>query len=80
MEMTTPPNPSGFNRKPTPKFKKTARGRKHHGKKKADISRSQFTPEFIAWYGACRFLMCVATILGPVFLDKSEPSKPQTAE
>ena len=80
MEMTTPPNPPGFNRKPTPKFKKSARWRKQHGKKKADISRSQFTPEFIAWYGACRFLICVATILGPVFFDKSELSKPQTAE
>lgn len=79
MEMTTPPNPPGFNRKPTTKFKKTARGRKHPGKKKADISRSPFTPEFIAWYGTCRFLMCVATILGPVFFDKSEPTKPQTA-
>lgn len=78
--MTTPPNPPGFNRKPTPKFKKSARGRKHPGKKKADISRSQFTPEFIAWYGACRFLICVATILGPAFFDKSEPSKSPTAE
>lgn len=80
MEMTTPPNPPGFNRKPTTKFKKAARGRKHPGKKKADISRSQFTPEFIALYGACRFLTCVATILGPVFFDKPEPAKSQTAE
>lgn len=78
--MTTPPNPSGFNRKPTPKFKKPSRGRKHPGKKKADISRSQFSPEFIAWYGACRFLMSVATLLGPVFFDKSEQSKSQIAE
>lgn len=80
MEMTTPPNPPGFNRKPTLKFKKPARGRKHHGKKKADISRRQLSPEFIAWYGACRFLMCVATILGPVFFDKPAPAKSQTAE
>lgn len=78
--MTTSPNPPGFNRKPTPKLKKAARGRKHPGKKKADISRSQFTPEFIAWYGACRFLMCVATLLGPVFFDNSESSKSPTAE
>lgn len=78
MEMTTPPNPPGFNRKPTTKFKKPAHRRKHPDKKKADISRSQFTPEFIAWYGVCRFLICVATILGPVFFDKPEPviSKP----
>ena len=80
MEMTTPPNPTGFNRKPTPKFKKSARGCKHPGKKKADISRSPFTPEFIAWYGACRFLICVATILGPVFFDKPEPAQSPTAE
>ena len=78
--MTTPPNPPGFNRKPTPKFKKSVGRRKHHGKKKADISRSQFPPEFIAWYGACRFLICVATILGPVFFDKSEPAQSPTAE
>lgn len=80
MEMTTPPNPPGFNRKPTPKFKKPSRGRKHPGRKKADISRSRFTPEFIAWYGACRFFMCVATILGPVFFDKPEPAKSKPAE
>ncbi len=80
MEMTTPPNPPSFNRKPTPKFKKPARWRKHPGKKKADISRSQLSPEFIAWYGAYRFLMCVATILGPVFFDKPEPAKSQTAK
>lgn len=80
--MTTPPNPPGFNRKSTPKFKKPSRGRKHHGKKKekADISRSPFTPEFIAWYGVCRFLICVATILGPVFFDKPEPAQSPTAE
>lgn len=78
--MTTPPNPPGFNRKPTPKFKKTIRGRKHPGKKKADISRSQLSPEFIAWYEACRFLMCVATIISPVFFDKPEPSKFTSAE
>ena len=48
MEMTTPPNPPGFNRKPTPKFKKPSRGRKHPGRKKADISRSRFTP-LCAW-------------------------------
>lgn len=80
MEVTTPPNSPGFNRKPTTKFKKPAHRRKHPDKKKADISRSQFTPEFIALYGACRFLMCVATILGPVFFDKPEPAKSQTAE
>ena len=50
MEVTTPPNSPGFNRKPTTKFKKPAHRRKHPDKKKADISRSQFTPEFIAWY------------------------------
>lgn len=80
MEMTIPPNTQGFNRKPTPKFKKFARGRKHPGKRKADISRSQFSTEFIAWYGACRFLMCVATILGPVFFDKPEVEKSTPAE
>lgn len=80
MEITTPPNPPGFNRKPTTKFKKAARWRKHPGKKKADISHSQFSPEFITWYNACRILMCVATILGPVFFDKPEPAKSQTTE
>ena len=78
--MTTPPNPSGFNRKPTPKFRKPARGRKHPGKRKADISHSQLSQEFIALYGACRLLMCVAIILGPALIGNSETVKSQPAE
>ena len=79
MEMTTPPNPPGFNKKPTPKFKKV-RGRKHPGKRKADISHNQLSPEFIAWYGACRFLICAAAILAPMFSGSSGPVKTQPAE
>lgn len=78
--MTTPPNPSGFNRKPSPKFKKPVRGRKHPGKRKAEISRSQFSPEYIALYGACRLFMCMATILAPMFIGDSEPKKSQPVE
>ena len=78
--MTTPPNPPGFNRKPTPKFRKPARGRKHPGKRKADISHSQLSQELIALYGACRLLMCMAAILGPALIGNSETVKSQPAE
>lgn len=78
--MTTPPNPSGFIKKPKSKRGEPARSRKRPGKRKADISRSRFIHEYITWYGASRFLMCAAILLAPVFFDESEPTKSHTAE
>ena len=80
MELTTPPNPTCFNRKPTRKFKKPTCGCKHSGKKKADISHSQFTYDFITWCSVCRLLLCVETIIGPMFFDKPTTAKSKPAK
>lgn len=63
MEMTTPPNPSGFNRKPTNKTNRKYRGKKPAGKNKAGLSHSRITPEIATYIVAGRLLFGAMQIL-----------------
>lgn len=70
MESTTPPNPTGFNRKPKRKFKriacngKSTKDRKATGLQSADNYYAQ-------WMAGTFFLMCAAELLSPVFIDRN---------
>lgn len=63
MEMTTPPNPSGFNRKPTHKTDRKYRGKKPAGKNKAGLSHSRITPEIATYLVAGRLLLVAGRLL-----------------
>lgn len=63
MEMTTPPNPSDFNRKPNHKTNKKYRGKKPAGKNKAGLSPSRITPEIATYIVAGRLLLGAMQIL-----------------
>lgn len=62
METTTPPNTSGFRKKPTCKLKRPSRGRKSHHPNMAqaeDRAKHLLIGSF--------FLMCAAELLAPLF-------------
>lgn len=63
MEMTTPPNPSGFNRKPTHKTNRKYRGKKPAGKNKAGLSHSRIAPEIATYLVAGRLLLSAVQML-----------------
>ena len=63
MEITTPPNPSGFNRKPSHKTNRRYRGKKSAGKNKAELSHSRITPEIATYIVAGRLLFGAMQIL-----------------
>lgn len=63
MELKTPPNPSGFNRKPNIKANRKHRGRKPAGKDKAGLSHSSITPEMATYLLAGRLLFGAMQIL-----------------
>lgn len=80
MEMTTPPNPSGFNRKPTHKTNRKYRGRKPAGKNKAGLSHSRITPEIATYLVAGRLLLSAVQILDYLTGSKHKSRPLQTAE
>lgn len=79
MEMTTPPNPSGFSRKPRRKFKTNPRVRRSNGKQ-AGLSHDPITPEIAACIVAGTLMQGAMQILNAVFGDMPEQVKPQPAE
>lgn len=62
MEITTPQNPSGFNRKSNHKTNRKYRGKKPAGKNKAGLSHS-ITPEIATYIVAGRLLFGAMQIL-----------------
>lgn len=80
MEMTTPPNPSGFNRKPTRKTNKKYRGKKPAGKNKAELSHSRFSPEMAACIVAVKLLQGAVKLLNTVLDGSPEQANPQLAK
>lgn len=66
MEATTPPNTTGFNRKPTRKNRKSLRSR-NAGYRKASRATQEIMPtEATAWLYVSMFLMAAAQLLAPL--------------
>lgn len=80
MEMTTPPNPSGFNRKPTHKTNRKYRGKKPEGKNKAGLSHSRITPEIATYLVAGRLLLSAVQMLDYLSGNNHKSRPLQTAE
>lgn len=78
MEMTTPPNPSGFNRKPSHKTNRKYRGKKPAGKNKAGLSHSRISPEIATYLVAGRLLLGAMQMLDYLSGSdhKSQPLRP----
>lgn len=62
METTTPPNTSGFRKKPTCKLKRPSRGRKSH---LPNMAQADYRAKHLL-IGSF-FLMCAAELLAPLF-------------
>ena len=74
MEATTPPNTSGFNRKPTRKNRKSLRSR-NAGYRKASRATQEVMPmEATAWLYGSMFLMTAAQLLAPLMGNVPESS------
>lgn len=80
MEMTTPPNPSGFNRKPTNKTNRKYRSKKPAGKNKAGLSHSRITPEIATYIVAGRLLLGAMQILDYITGSNHRSQPLRTAE
>lgn len=80
MEMTTPPNPSGFSKKPDPKNNRKYRGRKPLRKKEPGLSVSRITPEMAMYIVAGRLLLGAMQMLDGLIDDAAMPSNLRTAE
>lgn len=80
MEMTTPPNPSGFNRKPTHKTNRKYRGKKPAGKNKAGLSHSRITPEIATYLVAGRLLLGAVQMLDYLSGSNHKSQPLRTAE
>lgn len=80
MEMTTPPNPSGFSRKPNPKNNRKYRGKKPAGKKTAGLSHSSITPEMAACIVAVKLLQGAVKLLNTVLDGSPDQANPQLAK
>ena len=80
MEMTTPPNPSGFNRKPTHKTNRKYRGKKPAVMNKAGLSHSRITPEIATYLVAGRLLLGAMRILDYLAVGNNKSQPLRTAE
>lgn len=80
MDVTTPPNTSGFDRKPTSKTNKKYRGRKPVGKKKAGLSHSHITPEIATYIVAGMLLFGAMQILDSITSGKTLSQTLRNAE
>ena len=80
MEMTTPPNPSGFNRKPTHKTNRKYRGKRPAGKNKAGLSHSRISPEIATYLVAGRLLLGAMQILDYLAVGNNKSQPLRTAE
>lgn len=78
--MTTPPNPSGFNRKPTHKTNRKYRGKKPAGKNKAGLSHSRISPEIATYLVAGRLLLGAMQILDYLAVGNNKSQPLRTAE
>ncbi len=68
METKTPPNTTGFNKKPNRKSRHTARnGKSAKAKKMAAMSNDDNAHRAVC----CFLLMCAAELIAPVFPDKN---------
>lgn len=67
MEATTPPNTSGFKKKPTRNNRKTFRGRNSgYRKSPGNTMDASMSSEATAWIYGSMFLMAAAKILAPL--------------
>lgn len=80
MEMTTPPNPSGFNRKPAHKTNRKYRGKKPAGKNKVGLSHSRISPEIATYLVAGRLLLGAMQMLDYLSGSNHKSQPLRTAE
>lgn len=80
MEITTPPNPSGFNRKPSHKTNRRYRGKKPAGNNKAGLSHSRISPEIATYLVAGRLLLGAMQILDYLAVGNNKSQPLRTAE
>lgn len=69
METKTPPNPTGFNRKPNRKPGHAVRKGKSHNPRKASAMPDDNA--CVHWLAGTFFLMCAAELLAPLYPDKN---------
>ena len=67
MEITTPPNASGFNRKPKSKSGKSDRCRKTCNRRHGNNPMDELPADANAWLFGSMFLMAAARLLAPFF-------------
>lgn len=67
MEITTPPNASGFNRKPKSKSGKPDRSRKTRNRRPGNNPMDELPADANAWLFGSMFLMAAARLLAPFF-------------
>lgn len=67
MEITTPPNASGFNRKPKSKSGKSDRSRKTRNRRPGNNPMDELPADANAWLFGSMFLMAAARLLAPFF-------------
>lgn len=67
MEITTPPNASGFNRKPKSKNGKPDRSRKTRNRRPGNNPMDELPADANAWLFGSMFLMAAARLLAPFF-------------
>ncbi len=79
MEATTPPNTTGFSRKPSRKNRRSSRSRKSNGYRMQDAIENM-PSDVKAWLYGSMFLMAVAKILAPMMGLNPSESATQTAE
>lgn len=80
MEATTPPNTTGFKKKPTRKYRKTFRGHNSGYRKLSDITMdASMSSEATAWLYGSMFLMAAAKILAPLMGMNAIPVQPATS-
>lgn len=65
MEITTPPNASGFNRKPKSKSGKSYRSRKTRNRRPGNNPMDELPADANAWLFGSMFLMAAARLLAP---------------
>lgn len=67
MEITTPPNASGFNRKPKSKSGKSDRNRKTRNRRPGNNPMDNLPADANAWLFGSMSLMAAARLLAPFF-------------
>lgn len=81
MEMTTPPNRSGFKKKPNRKFKKSPRRHKDTALDLRILRLIFSNPKdkYNDWFLACIFLIIMATALHNYFEESDQITREQAA-